>query len=676
VKSASVWRLAGHRADADGSGQDEARIATWVAVRVWSVNWDECGNASQSHGAARSLSAAFRKGLEVAGGSRRATHWKCIRERPPRLGVSVRTRAAASCPEGDAAVRREQQWRIVQTSSIEMTISSRARAGLRGRRVESQVEVRGDEGRRGTGIGCERVAGMSMREHNWTASDLLAHLQAREISAVEVVRGALDAIHHQDGQIGAFLSVQSEAALVQAAEIDRRRLAGESVGVLAGVPIAVKDIFCTQGVATTCGSKMLETFVPPYDAEVIRRLRAADAIVIGKTNLDEFAMGGSTEHSALGKTVNPWDIRRTPGGSSGGSAACIAAGMVPLAVGTDTGGSIRQPASFCGITGLKPSYGRVSRWGMIAFASSLDQAGPMARTAADAALLLQVLAGHDPRDATSAPYPVPSYRDPLARSVKGLRLGLVKEHFASGLDPQVARGVEAAIEVYRSLGAEIHEVELPHAKYGIAVYYILAPCEASSNLARYDGAHYGYRTNEIEMMAEWNRERKQLRERKDQAGLETLDNPLVRMYCKTRAEGLGDEVKLRVMLGTYALSAGYYDAYYLKALRVRRLIREDYERVFQHVDLVIGPTTPTPAFRLGALSDDPLAMYLQDLFTVNANLAGIAGISIPCGMTDEGLPIGLQLQAPAFEEARLLWAADQFQQVTEWHQRRPTPWMP
>jgi aspartyl-tRNA(Asn)/glutamyl-tRNA(Gln) amidotransferase subunit A len=517
---------------------------------------------------------------------------------------------------------------------------------------------------------------MSTLEHNWTASDLLARLQARELSAVEVVRGTLDTIHEQDGQIGAFLSVQSEAALVQAADIDRRRLAGEAVGVLAGIPVAVKDIFCTQGVATTCGSKMLARFVPPYDAEVIRRLRAADAIVIGKTNLDEFAMGGSTEHSALGKTVNPWDTQRTPGGSSGGSAACVAAGMVPLAVGTDTGGSIRQPASFCGITGLKPSYGRVSRWGMIAFASSLDQAGPMARTAADAALLLQVLAGHDPRDATSAPDPVPQYRDQLTRPLKGLRLGLVKEHFASGLDPQVARHVETAIEVYRSLGAEIHEIELPHAKYGIAVYYILAPCEASSNLARYDGAHYGYRTNEVEMMAEWNRERKQLRERNDQAGLEKLDNPLVRMYRKTRAEGFGDEVKLRVMLGTYALSAGYYDAYYLKALRVRRLIREDYERVFQQVDLVIGPTTPTPAFRLGALSDDPLAMYLQDLFTVNANLAGIAGISIPCGMTDEGLPIGLQLQSPAFEEGRLLWAADHFQRVTEWHQRRPKPVRP
>ena len=504
-----------------------------------------------------------------------------------------------------------------------------------------------------------------------TASELKGLLDTREVSAVEVVRAALERITHHDAHVGAFLSVQTELALAQAADVDRRRQAGESVGPLAGVPVAVKDIFCTQGIATTCGSRMLEQFTPPYDAEVIRRLREADAILIGKTNLDEFAMGGSTEHSALGRTVNPWDGQRTPGGSSGGSAACVAAGMVPLAVGTDTGGSIRQPASFCGITGLKPAYGRVSRWGMIAFASSLDQAGPMARTAVDAALLLHVLAGHDPRDATSAPHPVPNYLQELDRPLRGLRLGVVPEHFASGLDAEVGQAVKAAIDVYQSLGAEIREVALPHAKYGIAVYYILAPCEASSNLARYDGVHYGYRTNEAELLAEWQSERRRLRDAHDQAGLNALESPLVRLYRRTRAEGFGEEVKLRIMLGTYALSAGYYDAYYVKALRVRRLIREDYERVFRDVDLIIGPTTPTPAFRLGALSDDPLKMYLQDLFTVNANLAGIAGISIPCGASKEGLPIGLQLQAPAFEEGRLLSAAAQFQQVTTWHQRRP-----
>ena len=504
-----------------------------------------------------------------------------------------------------------------------------------------------------------------------TATALLAKLTSGELKAVELTQAFLSQIERHDPQVQAFLRVDPSAALEQAEQIDRRRQQKQPLGPLAGLPVAVKDVLCTRGEPTTCGSRMLEHFCPPYDATVVARLKAADAVLIGKTNMDEFAMGGSTENSAYHPTCNPWDLERIPGGSSGGAAACVAASMAPLSVGSDTGGSIRQPAGLCGITGMKPTYGRVSRYGLVAFASSLDQVGPLARTAEDTALLLETLAGHDPCDSTSVDRPVPKYTATVGQPLEGLRLGLVREHFGDGLDSEVEAAVREAVRVYRSLGATVQEVSLPHSKYAVAVYYIIAPCEASSNLARYDGVHYGYRTDQKEMLAELEAERAALRAAKNTAALEDLDNPLVRMYRRTRAEGFGAEVKRRIMLGTYALSAGYYDAYYLKALKVRRLIREDFDRAFESVDLIAGPIAPTPAFKIGERADDPLSMYLYDLYTVAANLAGISGLSIPCGLSTGGLPIGLQLQAPPFEEERLLRAAHMFQQATDWHQRRP-----
>jgi aspartyl-tRNA(Asn)/glutamyl-tRNA(Gln) amidotransferase subunit A len=443
------------------------------------------------------------------------------------------------------------------------------------------------------------------------------------------------------------------------------------MGRLRGLPVAVKDVVCTKHWITTCGSRILENFRPPYDATLIKRLHDADAVLIGKTNMDEFAMGSSTENSAYFPTRNPWDTERTPGGSSGGSAACVAASMAPLSIGSDTGGSIRQPAAFCGVVGMKPTYGRVSRYGLVAFASSLDQLGPLARTAEDVALLLEVIAGHDPLDSTSAQVPAPRYSETVTTPRDGLTIGLVREHFGEGLDDEVARSVREAVRVYASLGAKIVDVSLPHGKYAIATYYIIAPCEASSNLARFAGAHYGYRTDEQTMTAELAEERRQLEAAGNYTAVDELDSPLVRMYRRTRAEGFGPEVKRRIMLGTYALSAGYYDAYYLKALKVRRLIRNDYDEAFQHVDLIAGPVTPTAAYKLGEKLDDPLSMYLGDLFTVSANLAGIPAMSIPCGFSSEGLPIGLQLQAPTLAEDRLLRAAHMFQRETDWHTRRP-----
>ena len=504
-----------------------------------------------------------------------------------------------------------------------------------------------------------------------TAIELLTLLQSGEITAVELTRAMLDRIERHDETIGAFLRVESDSALEQAERIDGRRRDGEALGTLAGLPVAVKDNMCVRGEPTTCGSRFLDEFRPPYDATVVAKLKNADAVLLGKTNLDEFAMGSSCENSALGITRNPWNPDCVPGGSSGGSAAAVAASMVPLAVGSDTGGSIRQPAAYCGVTGLKPTYGRVSRFGLVAFASSLDQIGPLARTAEDAALLLGVLAGHDPMDSTSALAAVPEYLRSVRRPLEGLRVGLAREHFGDGLDRPVEAAVREAVAVYESLGAEIHEVSLPHAKYAIATYYVIAPSEASSNLSRYDGVHYGRRADEAEMAAELNAQRRARQEAGDASGTDDLDGPLVRMYRKSRAEGFGDEVKRRIMLGTYALSAGYYDAYYLKALKVRRLIRQDYDLAFQDVHLIAGPVTPTAAYRRGEKVDDPLAMYLGDLFTVGANLAGIGGISIPCGMTDAGMPIGLQLQAPPFAEERLLRAAHSFQQATDWHAKRP-----
>ncbi len=387
--------------------------------------------------------------------------------------------------------------------------------------------------------------------------------------------------------------------------------------------------------------------------------------------MDVFAMGGSTENSAFQVTRNPWDIERIPGGSSGGAAAAVAASMAPLSVGSDTGGSIRQPAGLCGVTGMKPTYGRVSRFGLVAFASSLDQVGPLAWTAEDAALLLEVIAGHDPRDATSIDLPVPCYTASIRRPLENLRIGLVREHFGPGLAPEVDQAVREAICVYESLGATVKEISLPHSKYAIATYYIIAPSEASSNLARYDGVHYGYRADEKAMVAELEAQRKSRQQSGDRTAVRELDNALVRMYRRSRAEGFGAEVKRRIMLGTYALSAGYYDAYYLKALKVRRLIRQDFDRAFRQVDLIAGPVTPTAAYPIGDKVDDPLAMYLCDLYTATTNLAGIAALSIPCGFSAEGLPIGLHLQAPPFEEERLLRGAAMFQKATDWHLKKP-----
>jgi aspartyl-tRNA(Asn)/glutamyl-tRNA(Gln) amidotransferase subunit A len=509
-----------------------------------------------------------------------------------------------------------------------------------------------------------------------SATQLLADLQAGRTTSVELTQACLDQINRHDPQVQAFVRLDGQKALQQralerAADVDGRRRAGKPLGRLAGLPVALKDLLCTAGDVTTCASRMLENFVPPYDATVVARLRAADAVFIGKTNLDEFAMGGSNENSAFQTTRNPWDLERIPGGSSGGSAAAVAARMAPLAVGTDTGGSIRQPAGLCGITGLKPTYGRVSRYGLVAFASSLDQIGPMARTAEDAALLLEVMAGHDPLDSTSVNAPVPAYSQTVGQPLAGLKLGLVREHFGEGLDAEVEAAVREAVRVYESLGAKVREVSLPHGKYGVAVYYVIAPCEASSNLARYDGVHYGHRTEAKKMLSDLAEERARLEKAGDARALATLDNPLVRLYRQSRAEGFGPEVKRRIMLGTYALSAGYYDAYYLKALKVRRLIRNDYDAAFQEVDLIAGPVTATPAFKIGEKSADPLSMYLVDLYTVSANLAGIGGIAFPCGFSSGGLPIGLQLQGAPFQEERLLRAAHMFQKATDWHTRSP-----
>ncbi len=478
-----------------------------------------------------------------------------------------------------------------------------------------------------------------------TASELLSLLARGELTSEALTGAFLQAIRQRDPQVKAFLAVHEPAALEQARAVDARRRRGEPLGMLAGVPVAVKDVLCTAGQPTTCGSKMLHNFVPPYDAHVITRLQQADAVLIGKTNMDEFAMGSSTENSAYQTTRNPWDRERIPGGSSGGSAAAVAACEVPLALGSDTGGSIRQPASFCGIVGMKPTYGRVSRYGLVAFASSLDQIGPFAHDIRDAALLLEVIAGHDHRDSTSVDKPVPSYSQTVEQPVQPLTIGVAREYFGAGLDPEVEQSIRAALKVYEKLGANIREVSLPHTPYAIAVYYLVATAEASSNLARYDGVHYGHRAS-------------------------TFDN-LIDMYARSRGEGFGTEVKRRIMLGTYALSSGYKDAYYLKALKVRRLIKEDFDQAFASCDVVMGPTAPTPAFRIGEKIDNPLAMYLGDIYTISCNLTGMAGISIPCGFTQAELPIGLQILGPPFEEEKLLRIARMHERATDWHTRRP-----
>jgi aspartyl-tRNA(Asn)/glutamyl-tRNA(Gln) amidotransferase subunit A len=497
------------------------------------------------------------------------------------------------------------------------------------------------------------------------ATEQLRLMQAGELTSVELTQTYLDRIDEVDGRVGAFLRTTPERALEQAAAIDKRRAAGETVGGIAGLPVAVKDVLCDKGELTTCASRILEEYRPPYNSTVVQRLLAADAVLIGRTNMDEFAMGGSTENSAFKPTHNPWDLERSPGGSSGGAAAAVAAGEAPLSVGTDTGGSIRQPAALCGVVGLKPTYGRVSRYGLVAFASSLDQVGPLAKNTTDTALLYDAIAGHDPRDTTSAPNEAISTVDKVDQPLKGLRVGVVPEHYSEGLDPEVKQAIEQAIDGYRSAGAEIVEVELPHAKYGVATYYVIAPCEASSNLSRYDGAHYGRRTDETTMLAQLAAERKAATEAGDKAIADKIDTALVRMYRRSRSEGLGPEVQRRIMLGAYALSAGYYDAYYLKALKVRRLIRKDYDQAFEKVDVIAGPVTAAPAFKLGELTDDPLQMYLVDLYTVSANLSGLPAISLPCGQASSGLPIGLQLMAPPLEEQRLLQAARMHEATSE-----------
>jgi aspartyl-tRNA(Asn)/glutamyl-tRNA(Gln) amidotransferase subunit A len=478
-----------------------------------------------------------------------------------------------------------------------------------------------------------------------TATELLALQSSGRVTASEIAEAFLTAARDREPKLRSFTSLDEAAVREQAAAVDAKRKAGKPLGKLAGIPVAVKDVLCTKGVRTTCSSKILANFVPPYDAHVVERLRAEDAVLFGKTNMDEFAMGSSTENSAFQVTRNPWAPDRIPGGSSGGSAACVAGCQAPLSLGTDTGGSIRQPAALCGIVGLKPTYGRVSRYGLIAFASSLDQVGPFAHDVTDCALLLEAIAGHDRRDSTCVDQPVPEYRQSLNDPVEGLRIGVPREFFDKGLDAEVEAAVRAALKEYQKLGATLVDVSLPHSKYALAAYYIVAPAEASSNLARFDGMHYGHRT--------------------------AAKADLIATYAKSRGEGFGPEVRRRIMIGTYVLSSGYKDAFYVKALKVRRLVKKDFDDVLANCDVIMGPTTPTPAFTIGEKADDPLAMYLSDVYTVSCNLAGIPGLSIPCGFTKGGLPIGLQLLGKPFDEEKLLRIARMYEAVTDWHTRRP-----
>ena len=479
--------------------------------------------------------------------------------------------------------------------------------------------------------------------HTKSVAQLIAGLRQRQFSSAELTRTYLDRIAALDGRYNSFISVDENAAMAAASAADER-LAGGDAPPLTGIPIAHKDIFCTEGMRTSCGSRMLDNFVPPYDATVIQRFKTAGAVMLGKTNMDEFAMGSSNENSFYGPAHNPWDTKRVPGGSSGGSAAAVAGLLAPAATGTDTGGSIRQPAAFCGITGLKPTYGRVSRLGMVAFASSLDQAGPMARSAEDCALLLNAMAGHDPLDSTSANTDSEDYCHTLNDSLEGLRIGLPAEYFGDGLDSATGDCINSALRELEAQGATLVNVSLPHSALTIPTYYIIAPAEASTNLSRFDGVRYGYRCE-------------------DPTDLHDL-------YTRTREEGFGDEVKRRILVGTYALSAGYYDAYYKKAQQVRRLIKQDFMDCFEQVDVIAGPTTPGPAFALGAKTNDPIAMYLEDVYTLAVNLAGLPGMSVPAGFVDNK-PVGLQLIGRHFDEARLLNVAHRFQQATDWHLRTP-----
>ena len=483
-----------------------------------------------------------------------------------------------------------------------------------------------------------------MELHALSLHELRRLLHAGEASSAEITRSCLDRIEATDEKIHAFLTVSRKEALAAAQAADRRIAAGNAEP-LTGLPLAVKDIFNTAGIRTTAGSRILDNYIAPYDATAVARIKQQGGVILGKLNMDEFAMGSSNENTAYEPVRNPWNTACVPGGSSGGSAACVAAGQAPAALGTDTGGSIRQPASHCGVVGLKPTYGRVSRYGVIAYASSLDQVGPVAGNVADCALLLQAIAGYDPADSTSVDLPVPDYSAALAGKISGLKIGLPREYFIDGLDDEVRKSVEQAAEVYRQLGAELVEVTLPHTDYATACYYLIATAEASSNLARYDGVRYGVRAAD--------------------------SRDLIDMYTRSRAEGFGTEVKRRIMLGTYALSAGYYDAYYLKAQKVRTLIRQDFSTAFEQADVLLTPVAPTAAFRIGEKTDDPLQMYLSDIFTIPVNLAGTCGMSLPCGFTGSGLPIGLQLIGKPFDEPTILRAGHAFEQATEWHKRKP-----
>ncbi|MBB3104707.1 Asp-tRNA(Asn)/Glu-tRNA(Gln) amidotransferase subunit GatA [Azomonas macrocytogenes] len=479
--------------------------------------------------------------------------------------------------------------------------------------------------------------------HELTLAEIARALAGKRFSAEELATTLLERIRQLDPQLNSFITVTADQALEQARAADTRRAAGDT-GVLLGAPIAHKDLFCTKGVRTSCASKILDNFVSPYDATVVEKLAAAGTVSLGKLNMDEFAMGSASESSYYGAVKNPWDISRVPGGSSGGSAAAVAARLIPAATATDTGGSIRQPAALTGLTGIKPTYGRVSRWGMIAYASSLDQGGPLARTAEDCALLLGGMAGFDTKDSTSIDQPLDDYLAALAKPLTGLRIGLPQEYFGAGLDNRIADKVMAVVEELKKLGATIKEISLPNMQHAIPAYYVIAPAEASSNLSRFDGVRFGYR----------------------------CENPtdLTDLYKRSRAEGFGAEVKRRIMVGTYALSAGYYDAYYLKAQKIRRLIKDDFSAAFKDVDLILGPTTPNLAWKLGEKNADPVSAYLEDIYTITANLAGIPGLSMPAGFID-GLPVGVQLLAPYFQEARLLNVAHQYQQVTDWHRQAP-----
>ncbi|MCC6442111.1 MAG: Asp-tRNA(Asn)/Glu-tRNA(Gln) amidotransferase subunit GatA [Armatimonadetes bacterium] len=480
--------------------------------------------------------------------------------------------------------------------------------------------------------------------YSMTARQLSALIAGKKVSCREAAESVLGRIEALEDRVKSYITRTPEMALEQADAVDRKIAAGEPVGPLAGIPIAVKDNFCTKGVRTTCASKILANWVPPYDATVVTRLKEAQAVILGKTNLDEFAMGSSTENSAFFQTHNPWDLACVPGGSSGGSAAAVAADECILATGSDTGGSIRQPAAFCGVVGIKPTYGRVSRYGLVAFASSLDQIGPLTKDVSDCALLMNAIAGHDPKDSTAAPLPVPDYTKSLVPDVEGLRIGVPKEFFAHGMDPEVSAAVRRAIDALVESGASAEETSMPHIGYTFPVYYILAPSEASSNLARYDGVRFGHRASDYDSM--------------------------IRMFERSRDEGFGPEVKHRIMIGTYALSAGYYDAYYLKALKVRTLVKQDFDRAWERFDVLLTPTSPTVAFRLGEKADDPLQMKLADVCTIPVNMAGVPALAMPCGFQN-GLPIGLQIIGRPFDEETIFRTAYTYEQHTEWHKQKP-----